>query len=250
MYLTSAQCDDLARVFAVLAEDCSDAEIRLQLGRALLRLLRSDYFGSFVWQTEQDCFRSGVWLNMDDANVNRYEQYFQFNDPITHRLRVRRCPTLVNQVIEQSELMRTEFYNDFLLKDGLHYGVHLHAFDSDTNIGDLRIWRGRTRENFDMDTLRLLALVQPAFTLALKRVRSRQAFMQSNDLDALLLHRALSPKEREIACRVRDGLTDRQIASEMNVAITTVRTHLSRIFKKLNMHHRGQLIRHLGGVDR
>src|SRR5690606_5974572 len=83
-----------------------------------------------------------------------------------------RGPTLVAQVMPQPELVRTEFFNDFLYRDGLYWGVNLYAWDGDRNIGDMRIWRGRRRENFDADTLGILELIGPAFTAALRRAQA------------------------------------------------------------------------------
>jgi acyl carrier protein len=56
--------------------------------------------------------------------------------------------------------VRTEFFNDFLYRDGLYWGVNLYAWDGDRNIGDMRIWRSRRRERFGADTLDLLELTK------------------------------------------------------------------------------------------
>jgi predicted ATPase/DNA-binding SARP family transcriptional activator/DNA-binding CsgD family transcriptional regulator len=52
---------------------------------------------------------------------------------------------------------------------------------------------------------------------------------------------SLTPREREVAALVAQGLTNRQIASRLVVSESTVETHLSRIFKKLSLHSRTQL---------
>jgi hypothetical protein len=66
----------------------------------------------------------------------------------------------------QCDLVRTEFFNDFLARDGLHWGVNLYAWVGDQNIGDMRIWRDRRHENFSSDDLQLLDLMRPVFTAA------------------------------------------------------------------------------------
>ena len=43
----------------------------------------------------------------------------------------RRSATLVDDVIARETLMRTEFYNDFLARDGLHHGLNMFIFDGD-----------------------------------------------------------------------------------------------------------------------
>ena len=160
----------LCRVFSACWPKTSrEREVRERIGHHLLELLSADYYASFVWDTPSRSFGSGVWLNMSPDNLASYDAYFQYNDPITLKLQARREPTLVTQIMPQRELMRTEFFNDFLARDGLHWGVNVYSYAGQRNIGDLRIWRGRHRENFDLRTLELLRLVEPAFTGALMR---------------------------------------------------------------------------------
>jgi DNA-binding NarL/FixJ family response regulator len=52
---------------------------------------------------------------------------------------------------------------------------------------------------------------------------------------------SLTPREREVAALVAQGLTNRQIASRLVISEATVETHLARIFRKLGMQSRTQL---------
>ena len=49
---------------------------------------------------------------------------------------------------------------------------------------------------------------------------------------------ALSPAERRILELVADGLTNRQIARQLWVAETTIKFHLSRVYRKLGVANR------------
>jgi predicted ATPase/DNA-binding SARP family transcriptional activator/DNA-binding CsgD family transcriptional regulator/Tfp pilus assembly protein PilF len=51
----------------------------------------------------------------------------------------------------------------------------------------------------------------------------------------------LTPREREIAALVAQGMTNRRIASELVLSEHTVATHVSRILKKLGLHSRAEL---------
>lgn len=231
MYLNSGQRESLGRLMGWLAEDYSEQVVRRRVGEELLSLLGADYFASYIWSDEQRRFGDRVAINMDDGNLQAYEDYYQFHDPITHQLQLRRVPTLVTQVMPQEQLMRTEFFNDFLARDGLCYGVNMYAYEGERNIGDLRIWRGRRAGNFDRATLQLLSLIQPAFTRALARGRS------TREAPGL----PLTAREREIAALVGGGLADKEIARKLGIGFSTVRTHLQRIFEKLGVHNRTQL---------
>jgi DNA-binding SARP family transcriptional activator/DNA-binding CsgD family transcriptional regulator len=52
---------------------------------------------------------------------------------------------------------------------------------------------------------------------------------------------ALTPSERRIAEMTAEGLTNREIAQALFVTVKTVETHMGHIFRKLDVHARGQL---------
>jgi len=113
-----------------------------------------------------------VFLNMDPSNIARYQHYYQFHDPITFLLQKRRKATLVCEVMPQKNLESTEFFNDFLMRDGLHHGINVYAYDGDLNIGDLRIWRAKRRPDFGEREKVLLDTILPHFRNALRNARS------------------------------------------------------------------------------
>lgn len=237
MYLSAAEQCALSTCFALLAQDLNEREIRKRIGEATLALFRADYFASYVWSAQQGSFNDGVFLNMDPANLRRYEAWYQYRDPITFILQSRRHATAVSEVMPRRALLKTEFFNDFLARDGLHWGINLHAFDGDEALGDLRIWRGRRRREFDDRDKQLLNMIEPAFVAALRRARGERPAPQANAYPSTLL----SPRELEVARGVCRGLTDKEIARELQIASTSVRTYLHRIFDKLGVHRRAGL---------
>lgn len=235
MHLSVSECRSLTRILGLLAEDTREYEIRARVGHALLDLLRADYFASYVWDEARGRFGCPVTINMDEDNLRAYEAYYQFRDPITYELQAKRVPTLVTQVMPQRELIRTEFFNDFLARDGLHWGVNAYSYVAGRHIGDLRIWRGKGRDNFDAHTLDVLRLIEPAFTGALHRALLRTA-------PSVEPHwsngSGLSPREQAVATMVGEGYTDKQIAQRLGVEQSTVRTYLKRVFDKLGVQRR------------
>ncbi len=123
----------------------------------------------YVWDADETRFQSRVSINMSDRNLAAYDSYYQFCDPITPLLQRRRKATGVSEVMPRHRLVRTEFFNDFLARDGLHYGVNYYAYSANRNIGDLRIWRGRRKEDFARRDLDILDAVGSAFNNAMRR---------------------------------------------------------------------------------
>jgi DNA-binding CsgD family transcriptional regulator len=243
LHLDCTQTQLRSEIFAVLAERQHEQEIRVRMGELISQLLRADSYASYVWSEESQCFTGRVAINMSDSNLSKYEAYYQYHDPITHLLRARSEPTLVTQILPQHELMQTEFFNDFLQRDGLHWGVNLHVSIAGEGTGDLRIWRDRRAENFDENELTILRIIRPAFRAALRRChavaageRPAPAAAANQPLDA-----ALTVREAEIARLAACGLSDKEIARTLAISFTTVRTHLKHTFRKLNVDTRVKL---------
>lgn len=254
MILSTREHRALGTLFGLLAEGLAEHELRERVGHALLDLLQADHYASFIWNAEQRRFGHGIWLNMDASNLARYDAWFQFHDPITLQLQARRHATPVSEVMPHAELRRTEFFNDFLARDGLHWGINLHAFAGGRALGDLRIWRGRQRREFEPHDKALLDLIEPAFVAALRRAQPVPAPAASGaDLSPPLpfsLHpaglrplslRPLSLREWQVAQAVAEGCTDKLIARQLGLAPSSVRTYLNRLFEKTGTQRRAAL---------
>lgn len=247
MFLSGREQAALKRCFRLLAEGLGEREIRQQLGGELLELLGADHFASYVWDSGSDRFSDRVMLNMSSGNLDHYEAWFMFRDPITFELQKRRHATAVSEVMPHRELARTEFFNEFLARDGLHWGINLHAFDGPTALGDLRIWRSRHRSDFEPRDKALLDLIEPAFVAALRRAGAARAeepaAVAAPDLGA-----SLSRREMEVARCVCRGLTDKEIARELALSLPSIRTYLQRVFSKLGVHRRAGIAMRLGNA--
>ncbi len=119
MYLSTYQRHVLGRVMATLAEPHEESEIRARVGSLMLDLLGAQHYASYVWDDELQRFDRGVRINMEPSNLARYESHFQYHDPITFRMQPHRRAVRVTDVMPQAALRRTEFFNDFLQRDGL-----------------------------------------------------------------------------------------------------------------------------------
>ncbi len=169
--LSAGEVDLLLRICDRLSRTLDQTELRKRVCEDLLALLRADFAASYVWCDERRVFENAVFVNMSPDNLAQYEAHYQFNDPITPALQKRRRATLVTEILPQAELEKTEFFNDFLMRDGLHHGVNLYVYDGHLNIGDLRIWRAKGRPDLDRREVDLLEAVSPHFRNALRNAR-------------------------------------------------------------------------------
>lgn len=242
MYLSGREQGALASCFALLAQDLNEHDIRQRVGHLLLDLFGADHFASYVWDAQAGRFAAPVAIHMDPANLARYEAWYQYRDPITFKLQERRHATLVDEVMPRRDFLRCEFFNDFLARDGLHWGINLHAFDGNQALGDLRIWRGRKRRAFGTHDKQLLDLIEPAFTAALRRARDARGPALPLPAQA-----AFSQRELQVLRCVARGLMDKEIARELDIALPSVRTYVQRLFEKTGVHRRSGLGRFVEG---
>jgi DNA-binding CsgD family transcriptional regulator len=249
MYLRAQRVLHLQRVIELLATPMPGDELRRALAEPMLGLLDADFYASYVWDGSTHRFVRGVMLNLNPDHGQRYEEHFQFDDPLTPRLLARRAPTRTTDVLPQRDLQATRFFNDFLRPDGLHWGLNTYAHDGQHHLGDLRIWRTRHRRNFDDDDLASMRMIYPALVRALARDTgtSMSTTLPPRDTLTLLLqqHTALSRREAEVTALVCEGQADKDISRTLNLGFTTVRTHLASAFRKLGCDNRTRLAHHV-----
>ena len=128
--------------------------------------------------------------------------------------------------------------------------MNYYAYAGGINIGDLRIWRARNREDFSRREIEILDSIGPAFTNAMRTALAREghdrgALSLLDALDRVEARPKLTRREKEIAMAALLGKSDREIADECGIAYTTVRTHLGHVFEKLGVSGRNQLFRRL-----
>jgi DNA-binding CsgD family transcriptional regulator len=211
-----------------MLEACSqDADPRAAILEQVAVLMRAEFAASCIWSEQSASFGDQLGYNMDSTNLKRYEEWYQFHDPITGELKRRGEATVVDEVLDRSELERTEFFNDFLSHDGLHYGVNIFLVENGRDLGDLRIWRRRSGSNFGERDLVLLNVIGRFLRAALARRASPLP--------------RLTPRECQVADLVARGCTDRDIARILGIGFGTVRTHLNKALEKRHCANRAEL---------
>lgn len=250
MNLEQRQWQKVLSVIDVLSDGLDDELIRERAGTKLLDLLSADQFASFVWDKDTGSFQKPVYVNMSEDNLSKYGEYYQFKDPITHKMQSYRRAVSVNEVMPQRELVNTEFFNDFLDQDGLYYGMNVFVYDDmGFNIGDFRVWRSRRRDNFTDTDRDLLDLIAPYFRNAMHNIfisRSHIESLDFEDISRRLVGRwQLTRRETDVALAMLDGSSDKVISDRLCISITTLRTHVQHIYSKLNVGSRAEFCNRL-----
>lgn len=246
MNLTQKQWHKVLSVIQHMNDSLDDHAVRERAGHDLLDLLSADYFASYVWDDEHNEFGKPVHINMTRENLDLYEKYYQFHDPITHKMQPYRRAVSVNEVISQEELVTTEFFNDFLQKDGLYYGINIYVYDkADRNIGDFRIWRSRRRDNFTRRELKILDLIAPHFRNVMRNIAFAKHVPPAVELEEIERWFAdefgLTKRELDVTMAILEGHADKTVCERIGIAAPTLRTHLRHIFDKVGVRSRAEL---------
>lgn len=246
MHLSTVQARALGHVMRLLAQADDADTLRADLALPMLDLLQADTYVSFTWNADAQGFDRVKAMNMSLDNLRTWDAYYRFIDPLTMPMLARRHPTIATQILCQADLGKTEFFNDFLARDHMHWGINVYVFGGGQCTGDMRIWRRRARGNFDAHEMAALRLVEPAFAAALARLQweARPAAVpqvRESVVDTLRRMSALSQREAEAAALLLSGCPDKLIASRMGVEARTVRFHLTNAFRKLHVENRTEL---------
>lgn len=246
MNLSTTQSRALGDVMRLLAESTDADALREALALPMLDLMGADQYVSMVWNSANERFERFTAMNMSADSLRRWDEHFRFVDPLTVPMMERRRPTVATQVLRQPELAKTEFFNDFLRPEHMHWGINVYFFDQQTAVGDFRIWRKRERGNFEANEVDIMRMVEPAIAAALGRLHWEQNVAPSEastERAEALLQRAarLSQREAEVAWLVACGCPDKQIARRLEVGCPTVRFHLANAFRKLQTDNRAGL---------
>ena len=245
MNLTHKESDLVFSIMRQLSAPMSHSDVRCNVGKALMQLLDAEYFASYVWNEASQKFDCGININMSVENLGSYEDYYQYHDPITPTLQKRRRATAVSEVMSHRRLGKTEFFNDFLAKDGLCFGINFFAWDRGKNIGDLRIWRPRGSEDFSRRDVELVNAIAPSIVNALVRAQNRATGNPTARFSSQPHLWTLTDREAVIADLIVAGRTDIEICQQLHISKPTVRTHVGAILRKTDSERRSMLFHRL-----
>lgn len=153
-----------------------------------------------------------------------------------------RLATTADRRLQCREDMR-ERCNAFSRSFGMRENISLVFRDEHGMVGAMSVaWLQGASGRLDVERgVQLHAYVESALNLVLD--------LQPASPPPVAAARRLSQREQEIVDLTCRGLTNQQIAFELQIGIATVKTHLINIFAKLGIRNRAMLVRHALGFS-
>jgi len=118
-------------------------------------------------------------------------------------------------------------------------------------VGTLHLWL-EPGDRLGDDELRLARWGARALGRGLcyaTRLTAEGGRRQGEDVTQTLKRAPLTPRERDVVSLLVSGASTRDIAGRTGLTVSTVNTYLKRIFSKLGVHSRVELIARMAGTD-
>ena len=170
--------------YSAVVDSIYDAALHARMWPRALELM-ADAFGggpaALLFQDQVTWLGSGATARLDPAALSDFYQHYAKLNPLTAKNHLavleRGLPiTLDQQVITKSDLMTTEFYNDFYRPNGMHSAIMITAGARGQSVATINIMRPPHAPEFDLDDIRFASDLQihlaRAFQLALRMADS------------------------------------------------------------------------------
>jgi DNA-binding CsgD family transcriptional regulator len=155
-----------------------------------------------------------------------------------NRVSASSSPLKLSDFLTRAELPRNPFYNEVLRPRGLEFQMKVWLPAPPEVVRGFFFERESGRRDLDERDRAVLALLRPHLASIRERWERR--------------HRPplLTARETEVLELVANGLTNGEVASQLVLSPTTVRTHLENIFEKLDVHNRTAAAARLNALRR
>jgi DNA-binding CsgD family transcriptional regulator len=196
--------------------------------------------------------RGIVLRNVSAETARAYTRHFQTLDPLRPAL-FRHTATRVaclDELHTASELLASDYYRNFMAPLGHRHVADMFFRRDDDIVAVLSLLRTAAEGPFSERELDLLRTLQPFLEFTLnsvylpRRYRERAALGQRYEL---------TERELDVVELILAGASNKVIAAELNLSVSTVKTHLQHVFAKLDVRSRtalsARVVGHLGLRD-
>jgi DNA-binding CsgD family transcriptional regulator len=212
--------------------------------KELSGLIAYDTAYFFIVDQQRQAYNFEV-LNVPEKSIEAYLNYYEAIDPC----RAKTPPTASTMATDWNELgiRNTEFAADYARPNEIHYTAGLQ-FHNDQGIpcGALVITRSRSGKGFSDSEMSHLAIIKPHLNNLYNFMANSTS--SHNTAPGLLDNTDLTNREKEIAALVCQGLNTQAISSLLIISPQTVYQHIKKIFKKLDISSRPELIAKISGL--
>ena len=155
-------------------------------------------------------------------------------------------------------LKKRHFTKVFYQKCNIHFAIMLSLSFNNKFIGIIFLYRSSEKKDFTEKDLFILDILKKHLSLKIyncefsneNNCNSEAAiFTKPRQLKTLYDKYSLTPREQEITSLLLNGLPISEIADMLIISESTLRTHFTNIYRKLNISRRSELIKVFSDAD-
>jgi DNA-binding CsgD family transcriptional regulator len=199
----------------------------------------------FLARADADLIRSQAIAGEHRDTLARYLRHYLAEDPLCRRVRSATAPIeILQRHVDRRTLHASRAYQEFhrIYDFEHHMLVRFLGVDLATP-GALAMGftRGRRLRAFAARETAIVTLALPAFHGAAQRiVRAHEP--APPDVAAVATRNQLTRGESDVLAQLALGLSNAEIASRLHVSVETVKTHVSRVLRKLGVPSRARAL--------
>lgn len=202
------------------------------------------------------CDRATYYIAKDDGNIidpvaynlteEHHQRYYQYED-VDYTLFVNSSPQ--SRVLRETDMfseefrINSEYYQKTYVPLNVHYTLQLSLCHGGKFLGVITLFRSRKSGDFTDEEVRFFDLLKEHLALSLFRALHENSQVSDNPELQTCSEYNLTIRENEIISHVLSGLSNDEIASEMNISTNTVKKHLMNIYRKMDIKGRKDLFK-------
>ncbi len=233
--------NSLQYLFQAIASARDQRELRLRFMDNV-----GDYFGVQRWGIylldDQSCLSEYDVYGLPDSFVERYQRVGRELDPLRQYVLERHAPVHEELVLPTGKWKQCELYRRCCSQYDQEHVMAGPIVGSGRLVGMVNFARVSGTPAFDANDLADLSAVCNHFSACLATLRAEPKSFNSASISRL------TPRELQIAELVAQGLTNAEIGAELWITENSVKQALKRIFRKLEVSARAQMVARLQGI--
>ncbi len=198
--------------------------------------------GSAFYLVGTDMRHQGVEVNKIDPLVERdYFNNFRSLDPLNPSRFEHTGQTVVtiDSQISETKLQQTIYYQDFMQAHNHRYVADMFFRSRGRICAVLTMLRDQDSAPFNETELKLLQDIQPFLEYALNEVYEPKRSSQRKLFEEKY---ALTEREIDVLELLICGGSNKAIANDLGLSLSTVKTHLQHMFQKTEVDSRSELV--------
>lgn len=212
-------------------------QIALNLIHKLVNITASAFY-----LLNADMRRRGVAVyNTEEEVVEEYHEYFREIDPLNPDKfqETNEQIVCIDEEISFEKLQKTRFYRQFMRPNNFRYTVDMFLRREGEIVAVISMLRDDSMSAFSEGELELLRSLQPFMEYTLNSVYLPKRTAERTSLQKKY---KLTPRELDVVELIIAGSSNKGISNELNLSLSTVKTHLLHIFQKIDVVSRADLL--------